>query len=90
MNIEEKLMPLLNVLNKSHPTNTKEDCMEYICHIHDAIKQIKELKESFKVSCSYCTHYLICKVVERVENLRQIDDNKIAWLCKKFKRYDME
>jgi hypothetical protein len=85
MNVEEILMPLLNVLNNSHGLNSMEEYNDYIEKIYKALKEIKEIKDSFDIKCNCCNHYSVCEIIKVNEKFVFLDYWKIAWICSKFK-----
>lgn len=88
MNIQEELLPLLDVVAKPHSINTKEECIKYIDEILEALEQMKEVRKAFNLTCSDCIHSSICKIQnalrkEEIDNFL-IDIFKLAWICKKY------
>lgn len=94
MNIEEKLLPLIKVFNTSHGINDVEQCLTFIDEIHEALKDVTELNESFKISCGNCVHHSVCHILRSVMKDRfvstYIDELKLAWICRKFLRDEDE
>lgn len=85
MNINEKLLPLIQVYSKSHPTNTVEECMDFIDKISVALRTITELKEASKVSCGNCVAQNVCNIYHINKDMYGITPYKLAWICRFFK-----
>jgi len=92
-NINEQLLPLAKVFNKSYRIETKEECLQYIDEIHQAFKEITELHTFKDVQCYKCVHYDICKLLFDLPKHRLdyfIVRQEIAWVCRHFKKEEEE
>ncbi|MFW9878650.1 MAG: hypothetical protein ACFFG0_36685 [Candidatus Thorarchaeota archaeon] len=87
MNIEERLLPLLKIINASHSINNYEECMKYIDKLHNATIGIKEIDNSIEIRCTTCIHHSVCLILRIFadKNLSfYMDIFKLAWICKRY------